>query len=408
MRTQVAIIGAGPAGLLLGQLLHRNGIDAVILEAKSRVYVEERIRAGVLEQGTVDVLNEAGVGERMRREGLVHHGIELLFGGKRHRIDLTAMSGGRSITVYGQHEVVKDLIAARVEQGAPLLFNVSDVSVHDIESATPSVRFVHDGVPQTLQCDYIAGCDGFHGICRPAVPVQRQAIFERVYPFAWLGILAEAEPAADELIYASHDRGFALFSMRSPQITRLYLQCKPDENLAEWPDARIWDELHTRLENNDGWRLKEGAILQKSITPMRSFVCETMQHGRLFLAGDAAHIVPPTGAKGMNLAVADVRVLAQALTARYKQNDTAQLASYSERCLQRVWRAEHFSWWMTSMLHRFDDHTPFMQKLQRAELDYVTSSPAGARVLAENYVGLPFADALASASLNVLSNSRAA
>ncbi|CAJ0710400.1 MULTISPECIES: 4-hydroxybenzoate 3-monooxygenase [Ralstonia] len=408
MRTQIAIIGAGPAGLLLGQLLHRNGIDAVILETKSRAYVEERIRAGVLEQGTVDVLNEAGVGERMRREGLVHHGIDLLFGGKRHRIDLTAMSGGRSITVYGQHEVVKDLIAARVEQGAPLLFDVSEVSVHDIESATPSVQFVHEGVPQTLQCDYIAGCDGFHGICRQAIPARRQAVFERVYPFAWLGILAQAKPAAEELIYANHDRGFALFSMRSPKITRLYLQCKPDENLAEWSDARIWDELHTRLENNDGWHLKEGPILQKSVTPMRSFVCETMQYGRLFLAGDAAHIVPPTGAKGMNLAVADVRVLAQALTARYKQSDTAPLASYSERCLQRVWRAEHFSWWMTSMLHRFDDHTPFMQKLQRAELDYVTGSPAGARVLAENYVGLPFADAPAGASLSLVSNSRAA
>lgn len=338
----------------------------------------------------------------------MHHGIDLLFGGKRHRIDLTAMSGGRSITVYGQHEVVKDLIAARVEQGAPLLFDVSEVSVHDIESATPSVQFVHEGVPQTLQCDYIAGCDGFHGICRQAIPARRQAVFERVYPFAWLGILAQAKPAAEELIYANHDRGFALFSMRSPKITRLYLQCKPDENLAEWSDARIWDELHTRLENNDGWHLKEGPILQKSVTPMRSFVCETMQYGRLFLAGDAAHIVPPTGAKGMNLAVADVRVLAQALTARYKQSDTAPLASYSERCLQRVWRAEHFSWWMTSMLHRFDDHTPFMQKLQRAELDYVTGSPAGARVLAENYVGLPFADAPAGASLSLVSNSRAA
>ncbi|ASL74410.1 4-hydroxybenzoate 3-monooxygenase [Ralstonia nicotianae] len=410
MRTQVAIIGAGPAGLLLGQLLQRSGIDAVILETRSRQYVEERIRAGVLEQGTVDTLNEAGVGERMRREGLVHHGIDLLFEGKRHRLELTALSGGRSITVYGQHEVVKDLIAARIGQGAPLLFEVSEVSLHDLESATPSVRFVHEGVPQTLHCDYIAGCDGFHGICRPAIPAQRQAVFERVYPFAWLGILAEAAPAADELIYASHARGFALFSMRSPKITRLYLQCKPDENLAEWSDARIWDELHTRLENNDGWHLKEGPILQKSVTPMRSFVCETMRHGRLFLAGDAAHIVPPTGAKGMNLAVADVRVLAQALTARYRQNDTAQLDGYAERCLQRIWRAEHFSWWMTSMLHRFDDHTPFMQRLQRAELEYLTTSPAAARTLAENYVGLPFADAPARALNTVgnVSSSRAA
>lgn len=268
MRTQVAIIGAGPAGLLLGQLLHRSGIDAVVLETRRRQYVEERIRAGVLEQGTVDTLNEAGVGERMRREGLVHHGIDLLFGGRRHRLDLTAMSGGRSITVYGQHEVVKDLIAARIGQGAPLLFEVSEVSLHDIESASPSVRFVHEGVVQTLHCDYIAGCDGFHGICRPAIPAQRQAVFERVYPFAWLGILAEAAPAADALIYASHERGFALFSMRSPKITRLYLQCRPDEDLAEWPDARIWDELHTRLETDDGWHLKEGPILQKSVTPI--------------------------------------------------------------------------------------------------------------------------------------------
>ncbi|MGH1509076.1 4-hydroxybenzoate 3-monooxygenase [Ralstonia solanacearum] len=410
MRTQVAIIGAGPAGLLLGQLLHRSGIDAVVLETKSRQYVEERIRAGVLEQGTVDTLNAAGVGERMRREGLVHHGIDLLFGGARHRIDLTAMSGGRSITVYGQHEVVKDLIAARIGQGAPLLFEVSEVSVHDIESATPSVRFVHEGIPQTLHCDYIVGCDGFHGICRPAIPAQRQAVFERAYPFAWLGILAEAAPAANELIYASHAHGFALFSMRSPKITRLYLQCRPDENLADWPDARIWDALHTRLETNDGWHLKEGPILQKSVTPMRSFVCETMQYGRLFLAGDAAHIVPPTGAKGMNLAVADVCVLAQALTARYRRNDATALAGYSARCLQRIWRAEHFSWWMTSMLHRFDDHTPFMQRLQRAELEYLTTSPAAARVLAENYVGLPFADALARAlnAVGEVSSSRAA
>ena len=392
MRTQVAIVGAGPAGLLLGHLLHRAGIDNVIVERHDRRYAEERIRAGVLEQGTMDTLDEAGVGERMHREGLAHEGIELLFDRKRHRIDLKALSGGRSIVVYGQHEVVKDLIAARVESGRPLVFEASDVTVHGLDSDAPSVRYVADGSAHTIECDYIAGCDGFHGICRPSIPDGVLKIFERVYPFAWLGILAEAAPSQDELVYASHERGFALFSMRSETITRLYLQCAPDEDLAAWSDARIWDELHRRLDCDDGWTPTEGPIIQRGVTPMRSFVAEPMQYGRLFLAGDAAHIVPPTGAKGMNLAVADVRMLSKALAAHYGGEGDARLTAYSSTCLKRVWRAEHYSWWMTSMLHRFADNTPFMDRIQRAELEYVTSSQAGGRVVAENYVGLPFAE----------------
>ena len=392
MRTQVAIIGAGPAGLLLGHLLHRAGIDSVVVERHDRRYAEERIRAGVLEQGTIDTLDEAGVGERMHREGLPHDGIELLFDRKRHRIDLNALSGGRAIVVYGQHEVVKDLIAARVESGRPLLFEASDVAVHGLDTDRPSVTCLHDGAPVTIECDYIAGCDGFHGICRPAIPGGAITTFDRIYPFAWLGILAEAEPSSHELVYANHERGFALFSMRSEKITRLYLQCVPDEDIGQWSDDRIWAELHTRLATDDGWKVNEGPIIQKGVTPMRSFVCEPMQYGRLFLAGDSAHIVPPTGAKGMNLAVADVRMLSKALTAHYASNDDAKLAAYSQTCLKRVWRAEHYSWWMTSMLHRFPESTPFMDRVQRSELAYVTSSEAGGRVIAENYVGLPFDD----------------
>jgi p-hydroxybenzoate 3-monooxygenase len=392
MRTQVAIVGAGPAGLLLGHLLHRAGIDNVIVERHDRRYAEERIRAGVLEQGTIDTLDEAGVGERMHREGLPHEGIELLFDRKRHRIDLTALSGGRAIVVYGQHEVVKDLIAARAESGRPLLFEASDVAVHDLDTDHPSVTCVHDGAEVTIDCDYVAGCDGFHGICRPAIPARALKTFDRIYPFAWLGILAEAEPSSHELVYANHERGFALFSMRSEKITRLYVQCEPDEDIKQWSDDRIWSELHTRLATDDGWKVNEGPILQKGVTPMRSFVCEPMQYGRLFLAGDSAHIVPPTGAKGMNLAVADVRMLSKALIAHYAANDDAKLAAYSQTCLKRVWRAEHYSWWMTSMLHRFPESTPFMDRVQRSELAYVTSSEAGGRVIAENYVGLPFDD----------------
>ena len=392
MRTQVAIVGAGPAGLLLGHLLHRAGIDNVIVERHDRRYAEERIRAGVLEQGTIDTLDEAGLGERLHREGLPHDGIELLFGRKRHRIDLHALSGGRAIVVYGQHEVVKDLIAARVETGQPLLWEVSDVTVNGLDGEHPSVTCIHGGERVAIDCDYIAGCDGFHGICRPAIPDGALTVYDRIYPFAWLGILADAPPSSHELVYANHERGFALFSMRSERVTRLYLQCEPDEDIGRWSDDRIWSELHTRLATDDGWQVNEGPILQRGVTPMRSFVCEPMQYGRLFLAGDSAHIVPPTGAKGMNLAVADVRVLSKALIAHYGMRDDTKLQAYSDTCLKRVWRAEHYSWWMTSMLHRFPESTPFMDRVQRSELAYVTSSEAGGRVVAENYVGLPFDD----------------
>jgi p-hydroxybenzoate 3-monooxygenase len=363
MRTQVAIIGAGPAGLLLAHLLQRQGIDSVVVESRARDYVEHRVRAGVLEQGSVDLLNESGVGARLQREGLVHHGIELRFGGQGYRIDLTALTGGRSITVYGQQEVVRDLIRARIDAGGEIMFDV---------------------------CDIIAGCDGFHGVCRPSIPAGVLSTFERTYPFAWLGILAAAPPTHDELIYAYHQRGFALYSMRSPEVTRLYLQVAPEEDLDHWPDERIWKDLHTRLETDDGWKLSEGAITEKGITGMRSFVVEPMQYGRLFLAGDAAHIVPPTGAKGMNLALADVRVLAQAATEFFKTGKRELLDAYSATCLKRVWRAEHFSWWMTSMLHRFPSDDVFQQRLQRSQLEYVVGSKAAAASLAENYVGLPF------------------
>ncbi|WP_175762821.1 4-hydroxybenzoate 3-monooxygenase [Burkholderia ambifaria] len=393
MRTQVAIIGAGPSGLLLSHLLRLQGVDSILVEARSREYCENRIRAGVLEQGTVDTLNEAGLGDRMRREGLEHHGIELLFSGQRHRIDLSALTGGRAITVYSQHEVVRDLIAAGDAHGHAMHFEVTDVALHDVESEHPFVTFKHaDGRADRIDCDYIAGCDGFHGIARQTIPAERLNTFERVYPFAWLGILADAAPSLDELVYAHHDNGFALFSMRSPTVTRLYLQCKPDENLAEWSDARIWDELHTRFSNDTGWTPTEGRITQKSVTPMRSFVSETMQHGRLFLAGDAAHIVPPTGAKGMNLAVADVRALSRALGARYRTGDATPLDTYSATCLERVWRAEHFSYFMTNMLHSSPEDSPFVNRLKFAELKYVTRSRAAAQSLAENYVGLPFDD----------------
>ncbi|KWN77006.1 4-hydroxybenzoate 3-monooxygenase [Burkholderia ubonensis] len=399
MRTQVAIIGAGPSGLLLSHLLRLQGVDSVLVEARSREYCENRIRAGVLEQGTVDTLNAAGLGSRMRREGLEHHGIELLFGGQRHRIDLTGLTGGRAITVYSQHEVVRDLIAAGVEHGHAMHFEASDVALHDVDGDKPYVTFKHaDGRADRIDCDYIAGCDGFHGIARRAIPPERQRTFERVYPYAWLGILADAAPSLDELVYAHHERGFALFSMRSPAVTRLYLQCRPDENVDEWSDARIWDELHTRFSNDTGWTPSEGRITQKSVTPMRSFVSETMQYGRLFLAGDAAHIVPPTGAKGMNLAVADVRVLARALGARYRDGGAALLDAYSATCLDRIWRAEHFSYFMTNMLHPSEDDTPFVNRLKLAELKYVTRSRAAAQALAENYVGLPFDDETPEAS----------
>jgi p-hydroxybenzoate 3-monooxygenase len=386
VRTQVGIVGAGPAGLVLAQLLHLEGIESVVLEARSREYVEQRVRAGVLEQGTVDLLDEAGVGERMRRQGIVHHGIELQFAGERHRIPLTELTG-RSITIYGQQDVVKDLIAVRLESGAPLLFEVAEVSVHALDTDRPAVRFSHDGAAVELACDVVAGCDGFHGICRASIPDGVLTEFSREYPFGWLGILAAVAPSTDELIYAYHDRGFSLHSLRSPELSRLYLQCRPDEDLAGWPDDRIWEELQIRL-GVAGWTLDEGPILEKGVTGMRSYVVEPMQYGRLFLAGDAAHIVPPTGAKGLNLAVADVRILAEALVAWYRRGDDSLLERYSADALRRVWRAEHFSWWMTSMLHRPDEGDAFDVKLQLAQLAYVCSSRPAAASLAENYVGL--------------------
>jgi p-hydroxybenzoate 3-monooxygenase len=389
MRTQIGIVGAGPAGLMLSHLLYLDGIESVVIEAKSRQFVEQRVRAGVLEQGSVDLLNATGVGERMRREGLVHEGIELLFSGRRHRIDFKELTG-RSITVYGQQEVVKDLIQARLDAGGEIVFEAEDVHISEFDSDRPTIRFRDQHRERELECDFIAGCDGFHGVCRSSIGAGILKFYERSYPFAWLGILAQAKPASEELIYANHERGFALLSMRSSSITRLYLQCKPDEDLADWPDHRIWDELKIRLASGPDFRLEEGPILQKGVTPMRSFVAEPMQYGRLVLAGDAAHIVPPTGAKGMNLAIADVRLLSRALKAFYSRGASDQLACYSQSCLHRVWSAQHFSWWMTSMLHRLEGaDAEFDYRRQLAELDNVTTSPAAATNLAENYVGLP-------------------
>jgi p-hydroxybenzoate 3-monooxygenase len=386
-RTQVGIVGAGPAGLMLGHLLHLEGVDTVILEDRSREYVEARIRAGVIEQGVADLLVETGAGGRLLREGLVHHGIELQFAGERHRIPLSELAGGRSIVVYGQTELVKDLIRLRHESGRPLHFDVEDVTVHDLETERPLVRYRHDGRDEELVCDVVAGCDGFHGICRPSIPAGVLSEFTREYAFGWLGILAAVAPSNDELVYAHHERGFALLSLRSPELSRLYVQCRPDEDPADWTDDRVWEELQTRL-GLGGWTLAEGPILEKGVTGMRSYVCEPMRHGRLFLAGDAAHIVPPTGAKGLNLALHDVRVLAEAIVDWARSGDTAGLDAYSDTCLRRVWRAEHFSWWMTHMLHRSEDHDAFDLRLQLAQLRYVTTSDAAARSLAENYVGL--------------------
>jgi p-hydroxybenzoate 3-monooxygenase len=388
MRTQVAIIGAGPAGLLLAQLLNQQGIDSVILEARSRHYIENRVRAGVLEHQSVDILNEAGVGARMMREGLVHDGVIIQFAGVAHRIDLASLTG-HGVMIYGQQEVVKDLVEARIQSGRPLYFEVDNVSIHDFDADAPYVKFRHHGAEQRLDCDFIAGCDGFHGVCRASLPPSRIELFERVYPFAWLGILADAEPASEELIYAHHERGFALLSMRSEAVSRLYLQCKPDENLDEWPDDRVWDELQKRFDRSDGFKLRVGPITQKSVTPMRSFVAEPMRHGRLFLTGDAAHIVPPTGAKGMNLAIADVKVLSLALGAHYHESRDDRLESFSAVCLRRIWKVQRFSWWMTSMLHQFDEDNAFDRRRQIAELDYVVTSKVASQSLAENYIGLP-------------------
>ncbi|MDR7273867.1 4-hydroxybenzoate 3-monooxygenase [Catenuloplanes atrovinosus] len=391
MRTQVGIIGAGPAGLLLSHLLHLEGIDSVVLELRDRDYVQRRVRAGVLEQPTVELLRAAGVGTRMDAQGLPHDGISLRFDGADHRIDFAALTG-RRITVYGQQEVVKDLIARRLADGGDLRFGVSGVAVHDVGSTRPLISFTDaDGSARALDCDAIAGCDGFHGITRDSVPAGALTVHQHTYPFAWLGVLAEAPPSHHELIYTYHPRGFALHSMRSPSVTRLYLQVPPDERIEDWSDRRIWDELHTRLAA-DGFTLAEGPILEKGVTGMRSFVVAPMRHGRLFLAGDAAHIVPPTGAKGMNLAIADVRRLSLALTALLRSGDERLADGYADACLGRVWRAQHFSWWMTSMLHTFPEHDPFQRELQLAQLRYTATSEPAATSLAENYVGLPYSD----------------
>ncbi|MEO3791286.1 4-hydroxybenzoate 3-monooxygenase [Nonomuraea sp. B10E15] len=385
MRTQVGIIGAGPAGLLLSHLLHLRGISSVVLEKRSRDHVERRVRAGVLEQGTVDTLVEAGVGERLLREGLPHHGIELRYDGAGHRIPFEKLVPGRRITVYGQQEVVKDLIAARLAAGGDVRFEVEDVALHGLETERPYLTFGGE----RLDCDVIAGCDGFHGVSRPSIPEGVLSVYEREYPFAWLGILARVAPSSEELIYTRTERGFALHSMRTPEVSRFYLQVPAGERVEEWPDERIWAELKARLESVPGFALATGEIMEKGVTPMRAFVAEPMQYGRLYLAGDAAHIVPPTGAKGLNLAVADVRVLTRALAAYFEHGSAGLLDGYSRACLRRVWRAQHFSWWMTTLLHTFEDDDAYARRLQLSYLDYVTSSEAAATTLAENYVGMP-------------------
>ncbi|OPC81667.1 4-hydroxybenzoate 3-monooxygenase [Embleya scabrispora] len=391
MRTRVAIIGAGPAGLLLSQLLHDRGIDAVLLEARDREYCEGRQRAGMLEQATVDVLREAGAADRLDREGLVHHGIHLRFAGRDRHIDFPSRTGGRSVTVYGQTEIVKDLVAKRIAEGARMYFDAPVTAIEGIDGAAPRVRFLRDGVEEVLECDLVAGCDGFHGVSRGAIPADVLKTHERAHPFAWLGILADVAPSTDDLIYAYSERGFALHSMRSRAVSRLYLQVDPDADLADWPDERIWAELRERLAL-PGWRLDEGPIRERSITPMRSFVAEPMSFGRLFLAGDAAHIVPPTGAKGLNLAMADVRVLARACAEYFLAGSRAGLDGYSDACLRRVWRAEQFSSWMTTLLHARADASGFDRRCQEAELAYVADSSAAMDSLAENYVGYTWAD----------------
>lgn len=386
MRTQVGIVGAGPAGLMLSHLLHLEGIESVILENRSREYIEGRIRAGLLEQWTTDLLRDTGVGERMQREAMFHNGIHFCFNGALHYINFRDLVG-QGVTIYGQQEVVKDLVAKRLADGGQILFEVEDVSIHDFAGNAPKIRFQHGGKPQQLDCDFIGGCDGFHGICRPSVPSGVLTEYDREYPFGWVGILSDSPPPDDELIYAYHERGFALYTMRSPTLARLYIQCAFDDDIEVWPDARIWQELHTRIGGTR--KLEEGTLIQKGVTPMRSYVAEPMQHGRLFLAGDSVHIQPPTGAKGMNLAIADVLVLSRALTQHYKRGGNDLLERYSEICLRRTWKAQRFSWWMTQMLHLHPTHNAFDRKRQLAELAYVVSSEAAARSLAENYVGLP-------------------
>jgi len=388
MRTQVGIVGAGPAGLVLSHLLHLRGIESVVLESRSREYCQERVRAGLLEQGTVDLLAEMGVGQRMKREGLVHQGINLRFSGRTHHINFAELTG-KCITIYPQGEVIRDLVDARLAAGGQVLFEVDNVRVRDLESSRPRISFQVNGEERELACDFIGGCDGFHGVCRASIPAGALTAYEKDYPFGWLGILAEAPPASEELIYAYHERGFALLSMRSPHLSRLYIQCAPNEDIGNWSDERIWSELQARLAARQGWHLTEGPVLQKGVTKMHSFVVEPMQYGRLFLTGDSAHIVPPTGAKGLNLAVADVRILARAMAQFYASGRKDLLEKYSETCLRRVWKVQRFSWWMTAMLHRFEDDNAFDRRRQLAELDYVTSSRAASQSLAENYVGLP-------------------
>jgi len=389
MRVQVAIIGSGPAGLLLGQLLHLAGIDTVIVERRSREYVLSRIRAGVLEQGMVDMLESAGVGARLKREGLVHGGFDILFAGERHRIDLAALTGGKKVVVYGQTEVTKDLMDARAAAGAKSVYEADDVSLHGIDTH-PRVRYHADGRDHEVECDFVAGCDGFHGVSRRSVPASAIKTYERVYPFGWLGVLSDTRPVSEELIYVSHERGFALCSMRSPTRSRCYVQCSLAEDVDQWPDERFWDELRGRLDPKTADALVTGPSLEKSIAPLRSFVAEPMRFGRLFLAGDAAHIVPPTGAKGLNLAASDVYYLSTALIEYYRSGSGAGLDAYSARALRRVWQAERFSWWMTNLLHRFPEHGPFGEKVQMAELEYLVSSRVAMTSLAENYVGLPY------------------
>jgi p-hydroxybenzoate 3-monooxygenase len=388
MRTQVGIVGAGPAGLMLSHLLHLAGIQSIVIEDRSRAYCEARVRAGLMENWVAEMLVETGVGARLKREAMVHDGIFLNFNGQAHKLDFAKLIG-KHVYIYDQKEVVTDLIAHRLAQGGQIQFEVAGTTIHDLNDDKPKIRFTHEGKAQEIDCDFIAGCDGFHGVCRPSLPPGSWTGYDRVYPFGWVGILSESPPPEKELIYSYHERGFALFSMRGADLSRLYVQCAPDDDIANWPDARIWDELHTRL--NGVRPLKEGKIVQKGITPMRSYVAEPMQHGRLFLAGDSAHIVPPTGAKGMNLAMADVRVLARALEGFYRSKKTDGLESYSATCLRRVWKGQRFSWWMTQMLHRQPggDYAEFDMKRQLAELDYVTSSQAAAVSLAENYAGLP-------------------
>ncbi|MDB5762868.1 MAG: 4-hydroxybenzoate 3-monooxygenase [Herminiimonas sp.] len=389
MKTQVAIIGAGPSGLLLGQLLHLQGIDTVILEAKTPEYVLGRVRAGVLEQGTVDLLRQAKADARMNLEGRVHEGFALSFAGRRERIDMKSLTGGKTVMVYGQTEVTRDLMNARASAAGVSIYQAGNVAVHDFHTAKPRVTFVKDGRTVELHCDYIAGCDGFHGVSRQSVPQNAIRIFERTYPFGWLGVLSRTPPVSPELIYANHERGFALCSMRSPILSRYYVQCPLDEGPEQWPDARFWNELKARLPEDTAGNLVIGPSIEKSIAPLRSFVAEPMQFGRMFLVGDAAHIVPPTGAKGLNLAASDVYALYRLLSKAYHEGRTDLLEKYSEICLRRIWKAERFSWWMTSMLHRFSDD-PFNQRMQFAELDYYTSSLAGRTTIAENYVGLPY------------------